>query len=122
MDLHVTNRGRLIGALAELHSLVGPHTILKLYVDNVTFSVKLLVDRVPGLRHASVVGLNYASYSSPSLQEYTEIVSFFERPVKIAFREIPIEALAILLQAPAPRSSNTGQYSPRKWRRTYSAM
>lgn len=62
-----------------------------------SFSVKLLIDQISAVRHASVVRLNYAEGCSPSSQEYVEITPLFERPTWIELWEIPIEALLAFL-------------------------
>ncbi|KAH7695533.1 hypothetical protein AAVH_37407, partial [Aphelenchoides avenae] len=80
-----------------MQSLIGPHAVYDVDLESITFPVKLLVDHVPALRLASEIRLHYTIAHGPSLQEYTEIVSFFERPKRVAVLEIPTEALVVFL-------------------------
>ncbi|KAH7691333.1 hypothetical protein AAVH_40153, partial [Aphelenchoides avenae] len=106
--LDASDTARTLRALDELYLLIGPHAVLEVGLGELPFSVKLFVERVPALRHASEVHLDYESGFSPSLQEYKEIVSFFERPKRVCFWEIPIEALVAFLESHAHQSSRTG--------------
>lgn len=97
-ELDSTDNERLIGALSELHSFIGPHAVCEVFLDKIAFPIKMLVDLVPALRHASDICLKYAAGSSPSSQEYIEIVSFFERPTTVEFWEIPTKTLVAFLE------------------------
>lgn len=96
-DVDAADNELFIRAVAELQSVIGPHAVYKVDFDHTKFPVKLFVDLIPALRHASEIGLQYFSGSSPTLEENTEIVSLFERPQRIGFLEIPVETLVAFL-------------------------
>lgn len=99
MEVDAGDEERLLGAMAELHSLIGPHAVHLLDLAEIRFYVKLFVMDVPAVRHASEVCLDFASGCSPSLEEYKEIVSLFERPTHAGFWQIPTEALVAFLES-----------------------
>lgn len=82
-----------------MQSIIGPHAVQVVNLNNIRFSVKQLIERIPALRHAAGVYLDYASGFAPSLNEYAEIASSFERLKQLFFWEIPIEALVAFLQS-----------------------
>ncbi|KAH7699446.1 hypothetical protein AAVH_33448, partial [Aphelenchoides avenae] len=99
VELERIDDERITRAATELQSHIGPHAVHCALLDDLSFSVKLLVDLIPALRYATDIHLGYASGSSPSSQEYIDITSLFERPTSIGLTEIPIEALVVILQS-----------------------